>query len=46
MIALIDPVNALLIGATTTRQIADNWLLLAPDQRRPLELQPADRPGW
>jgi len=30
VIALIEPVNALLIGAKTTRQIADNWLLLAP----------------
>jgi hydrogenase-4 component B len=30
MIALIEPVNALLIGATTPQQIADNWLLLAP----------------
>ncbi len=30
VIALIDPVNALLIGGETTRRIADNWLQLAP----------------
>ncbi len=30
VIALIDPVNVLLIGSTATHQIADHWLLLAP----------------
>ncbi|MDH5246910.1 MAG: hydrogenase 4 subunit B, partial [Betaproteobacteria bacterium] len=30
VIALIDPVNVLLIGSKATHQIADHWLLLAP----------------
>ena len=30
VIALIDPVNTLLIGSKSTRAIAENWLLLAP----------------
>jgi hydrogenase-4 component B len=30
VIALIDPVDAMLIGSTVSRQLADNWLLLAP----------------
>jgi hydrogenase-4 component B len=30
VIALLDPVNALLVGSTAGRPAADNWLLLAP----------------
>jgi NADH:ubiquinone oxidoreductase subunit 5 (subunit L)/multisubunit Na+/H+ antiporter MnhA subunit len=30
VIGLLDPVNALLVGSTAGRPVADNWLLLAP----------------
>jgi len=30
VIRFIDPINVMLIGSTASRQIADNWLLLAP----------------
>jgi hydrogenase-4 component B len=30
VIALLDPINTLLLGAATDRALADNWLLLAP----------------
>lgn len=30
VIAMLEPVNTLLIGATDGRAVADNWLLLAP----------------
>ena len=45
VIALIDPVNVMLIGSKATHQIADHWLLLAPINAGPVELQPAHRPG-
>jgi len=30
VIQFIDPINVMLIGSTASRQISDNWLLLAP----------------
>ena len=45
VIEFIDPINVMLIGSTATPKIAANWLLPGADQPRPVELQPADRPG-
>ena len=45
VIALLDPINTMLVGASAIKAGSEQLAAAGADQRRPGELQPADRAG-